>query len=214
MATAAAPETIHDELAPEPLDEGLNPACDGQNDGRTVTLEQYLNTSYSPDCDFIDGRLEERNLGEIEHARLQRTLLLLLAAKMTEWQIEPLQELRLQVKPNRFRIPDIMVVPAGMPIHRWVREAPLLCIEILSPADRFSRLHEKVRDYLTLGVQDIWAFDPETAEAYRCDANGFHKVLEPELTLAGTAVRLQLADIFPQNPAPASGAVAPAISQP
>jgi len=30
----------------------------------TISLEEYLSTSYSPDCDFVDGQIEERNVGE------------------------------------------------------------------------------------------------------------------------------------------------------
>ena len=36
-----------------------------------MTMEQYLRTSYSPDVDFVDGEIEERNVGESEHAELQ-----------------------------------------------------------------------------------------------------------------------------------------------
>ncbi len=37
-----------------------------------VSLEEYLNTSYRPDVEYIDGELQERNVGEIEHARMIR----------------------------------------------------------------------------------------------------------------------------------------------
>ena len=29
-----------------------------------LSIEDYLHTSYSPDCDYVDGELQERNLGE------------------------------------------------------------------------------------------------------------------------------------------------------
>ena len=196
MATVPLPELVQDELTPEQFDDGVNSACDGQNDGRLVTLERYLHTSYSPDCDFVDGALEERKLGEIEHVRLQRRLLLLFAAQMDRWNIEPLKDLRLQITPTRFRVPDLLILRADQAIDRFVREAPLLCIEILSPEDTFQRLHARVRDYLALGVPNIWAFDPETAEAFLCDADGFHKVHAQELAIAGTPVRVKLADVF------------------
>ena len=32
-----------------------------------VSLEEYLRTHYEPDCDYVDGELEERNTGELEH---------------------------------------------------------------------------------------------------------------------------------------------------
>jgi len=31
-----------------------------------VSLEEYLSTSYDPDCDYVDGAVLERNVGEIE----------------------------------------------------------------------------------------------------------------------------------------------------
>ena len=36
-----------------------------------VSLHEYLQTAYHPDCDFVDGHIEDRNLGERAHARLQ-----------------------------------------------------------------------------------------------------------------------------------------------
>ena len=29
-----------------------------------VSLQEYLETSYRPDCDYLDGELLERNVGE------------------------------------------------------------------------------------------------------------------------------------------------------
>jgi hypothetical protein len=39
-----------------------------------VPLREYLNTSYRPDCDYLEGELLERNVGEWDHARLQGLL--------------------------------------------------------------------------------------------------------------------------------------------
>ena len=36
-----------------------------------ISVAEYLNTSYRPDCDYVNGEVRERNLGEMEHARLQ-----------------------------------------------------------------------------------------------------------------------------------------------
>ena len=40
-----------------------------------VSLEDYLRTSYDPDCEYVDGRLLERNMGEPDHAGLQGLLI-------------------------------------------------------------------------------------------------------------------------------------------
>ena len=39
-----------------------------------VSLDEYLNTSYRPDCDFLEGEILERNVGEWDHSRLQALL--------------------------------------------------------------------------------------------------------------------------------------------
>ena len=39
-----------------------------------IPLSEYLATSYRPDRDYVDGELQERNLGEREHALLQLIL--------------------------------------------------------------------------------------------------------------------------------------------
>ena len=38
-----------------------------------IPIEEYLRTTYHPDRDYVDGEIQERNLGEREHARLQTT---------------------------------------------------------------------------------------------------------------------------------------------
>ena len=39
-----------------------------------IPVREYLNTSYRPDCDFLDGELKERNGGEQPHASIQAIL--------------------------------------------------------------------------------------------------------------------------------------------
>ncbi len=36
-----------------------------------ISVREYLGSSYEPDCDYIDGHLEQRNLGEFDHGRIQ-----------------------------------------------------------------------------------------------------------------------------------------------
>ena len=35
-----------------------------------ISVEDYLASCYEPDCDFVDGHVEERNVGEWDHSRL------------------------------------------------------------------------------------------------------------------------------------------------
>ncbi len=36
-----------------------------------IPVSEYLSTIYDPDCDYVDGEIQERNLGEQDHSDLQ-----------------------------------------------------------------------------------------------------------------------------------------------
>ncbi len=166
---------------------------------RLVPVEEYLRTSYRPDCDYVDGRIEERSLGEFEHGRVQYSLLKLLGARDADWQITLVPECRMQVSTHRFRVPDVMVLRREQKVSRIVREAPLVCIEVLSPEDMWdtwAKMRSRLNDYLAIGVEHVWCFDPEAREARLYTADGFELVREAELTVAGTAIRLNVGEVF------------------
>jgi Uma2 family endonuclease len=77
-----------------------------------------------------------------------------------------------------------------------IREAPLLCIEVLSPDDTWAQLRERLDEYVAMGVEHVWCFEPIAREVRRYTATGFVKVTDPEMTIPGTAVRLNLAEVF------------------
>ena len=159
-----------------------------------MSVEEYLRTMFHPDREYVDGVAEERLVGEWDHGRLQLWLGSLLLAKQAEWKIQVVTECRLQIRANRFRIPDLMVVPGGLTVERYPSTAPLLCIEVLSPEDTWRRLQAVVNDYCAMGVRSVWALDPETRVAYYCDLDGFHKT--EELAVAGTEIQFTAAEVF------------------
>ncbi len=157
-----------------------------------VPLEEYLRTAYDPDMDYVDGHLEERNLGDFDHADLQSALLTVLRQNSREWNVYALAECRLQVKPDRFRVPDIMVIARGEKPDRIVREAPLLCIEVLSPDDTIRRILFRVDDYAEMGVKNIWVIDPGTGRVFTA-VNGERRWTEERvLRVAGTDIHVDL----------------------
>jgi len=161
-----------------------------------VSVEEYLKTVYEPECELVNGYVEERNLGEVEHGEIQGFLVQFFRNHASEWNIRCLPETRMQVTANNFRVPDVMVLRTDQKAYRIVREAPLICMEVLSPEDTMSRMQQKVRDYVEFGVQNIWLFDPESRMAYRCDLNGFKKVEEEILTVPDTPISIPLAEVF------------------
>lgn len=161
-----------------------------------VPVEEYLRTSYEPDVDYVDGYLEDRHVGETDHADLQTELATLLRVQAKAWGIYAFVELRVQVMAKRYRVPDICVMPRTWKRTPIVREAPLLCIEVLSPEDRFSRTQVKCRDYLAMGVPEVWIFDPEERTVSVVTEEKTTERREGTLRLAGTDVAIDLAALF------------------
>jgi len=141
-------------------------------------VAEYLSTSYSPDCDYVDGVLVERNVGEKDHSRAQGLLVGYLVNRRKEWKIHVFPEQRVQIKPSRFRVPDVCVVAGAEPDEQILTTPPLVCVEILSPDDRWSRMQEKIDDYLSFGVRHVWVIDPRSRKAYAFTPAGMHEVSE------------------------------------
>jgi hypothetical protein len=51
---------------------------------RLWTVDEYLRASWSPDRELVDGRIEERNLGEVEHSIIQAYLTCLFFSKRAD----------------------------------------------------------------------------------------------------------------------------------
>ncbi len=163
---------------------------------QAMSVEEYLRTVFEPDMDYVDGVLEERNLGEWEHGDLQTELAHLFRTMLPEWRCRAAVECRLQVAPVRYRIPDIMVLHPGQPAARIIRQAPLICVEVLSPEDRWRRLEVKFMDYIRMGVQNVWVIDPASREAFRLSGTDRKLVEDHILTVPGTAIHVDLNQVF------------------
>jgi Uma2 family endonuclease len=161
-----------------------------------IPVEEYLRTVYRPDCDYVDGEVLERNMGEKPHARLQGFFFSFFRQREDEWNIEVLPEQRLQINPRRYRIPDVMVVALPNFEERIVRTAPLLCIEILSSEDRLRNVEERLRDYADLGVRSMWVIDPWRGTASAAGSDAVLHEVRDRLTVQGTAISIGVAEIF------------------
>lgn len=161
-----------------------------------VSVREYLATSYRPDCDYVDGRIEERNVGAYEHGYLQTLLAHLFMNHQDDWGVRPLTDVRMQVSRTHFRVPDLMVLRRGAPRERIVTHPPLLVIEILSPEDRLGRFQDRIDDCLGFGVENIWIIDPERRTARRATRAGIHTVENNELTVPDTPIRVFFSELF------------------
>ena len=159
-----------------------------------IALSAYLETTYHPDREFVDGELQERNVGKTDHARVQALLAAWFVAHEAEWDVLVTTEQRVRVAAGRVRIPDVTLVRPGA-LNEDVLSAPPLCmIEILSPEDTYSRTWEKAQDYRKMGVENIWLIDPGTRSGQASTADGWLETMNFEIP--GTPVHLSLVDLF------------------
>jgi Uma2 family endonuclease len=164
----------------------------------TITLlDYYLHETWGPDREYVNGEILERNMGEKDHAAWQIALM----AALREWRqpanIRIYPELRLQTTPTTLRIPDVMAIERNAPDEQIITHPPLLCVEILSPEDRFSRMEDKIAEYFRLGVRAVWVVEPRKQTAYQCEGAPFSQWrITSELTIPGTPVRIELAALI------------------
>jgi Uma2 family endonuclease len=93
--------------------------------GTLVPLSEYLSTTYRPDRDFLEGELLERNMGEQPHSRIQLFFGYIFRLNRDAWKVRALPEQRVQVRPERFRIPDISVIRFADPADLILRKPSL-----------------------------------------------------------------------------------------
>jgi Uma2 family endonuclease len=161
-----------------------------------ISVDEYLKTSYRPDCDYVDGEVLERNLGEYDHSRPQGLIYVFLFLREKEWSIRVVPEQRVQVTPRRFRISDVCVLRRDAPHEQIISAPPLICIEILSKDDTFKSVTERLDDYLAMGVPNIWVIDPNKRRGYIYTSDGIIEAKDAVLRAAHSEIAVPLESIF------------------
>jgi Uma2 family endonuclease len=160
-----------------------------------VSVEEYLNTSYDPDCDFVDGELVERNVGEFDHASLQTQIVIYLNRyRKAGW--FGIVEQRVQVARTRFRVPDVCVMRIEKPMPQIFRTPPVIAVEILSPEDRLSTMQKRIDDYLNFGIPNVWVIDPQERRAFIYTREGSVESTDLILRARDCEIVLDLNEVF------------------
>jgi Uma2 family endonuclease len=163
---------------------------------RFIPVEEYLSTGYEPDCEYEDGVVVERNLGEFEHSFLQAILVTIFTNNMETWEVFGLPEQRVQISPSHFLVPDLCVLRIGSLFEAVLTHPPLIAIEIMSPEDTIRRAAKKVAEYLQFGIEHVWVIDPHARVAYRGTSAGLDLVPGGELVVPGTPILVRVSELF------------------
>ncbi len=161
-----------------------------------VSVEEYLSSSYSPDREYVDGRIVERNLGEKTHSSIQRNLLGWFWDRRKVLAVQAFPEQRVQVSSTRFRIPDVTVVKTSQIQGEIFTAPPHLCIEILSKDDTMVYMQEKIDDYLRFGVPYIWIINPRLRKGYVATAAGMVEAESGVLATSDPELRVAVSELF------------------
>jgi Uma2 family endonuclease len=126
-----------------------------------VPVEEYLRSSFEPDAEYVDGQIEERAVGENDHSAWQKAICFWFELHAKKGQIRVRPELRVQVAPMCFLVPDVTLLDRNRSIEPIVTHPPVAVFEILSPADTLKRVMAKCGRYERMGIQTILVIDPD-----------------------------------------------------
>jgi len=158
-----------------------------------MEVEEYLHTSFRPDCDFIDGNVLERNVGLKRHSWA--------LGQIGIWfrscpGLCSLISLRLRVAPSRVRVADVVVVELPLPEEEVFTSPPWLCVEIMSPDDTMSSMQDRLDDYLRFVVPNLWVVDPWKHRGWNVTSDGWAVASDGVMRTADGRVAMPLADVL------------------
>ena len=164
-----------------------------------VSVEEYLASTFHPDCDYVDGHVLERNVGRKRHSHTQGYAYAWFWTRRVALGLEPHVEQRIEVAPGRYRVPDLLLVRMPVPDEEVFTAPPYLCLEVMSPDDTMSSLQDRLDDYLAFGVPNVWVIDPWKGRAWTVDGIGWRRVHDGMLRTLDGEIRLPLVEILPTN---------------
>jgi Uma2 family endonuclease len=161
--------------------------------GTLISVEEYLNTAYDPDVEYVDGVLVERNVGDWIHSLVQRNLIVALSVKYPDLYAIP--ELRSKTSETRYRLPDVCVL-FHAPRTKYLLDVAFAVIEILSEDDRMTSVIEKLQEYERKGIPNIWIIDPRLQKMLVYSVGNLSEVQGDVLATRDGRLELTRAEIF------------------
>lgn len=161
-----------------------------------MTAEEYLRSSYSPDAEYLDGQVVEREstMGENEHSAWQKALVVWFEMQAARAGIRVRPELRVQVDAYSFLIPDVTLLDRSRPAEPIATYPPVAVFEVLSPDDSVARTMKKGERYEKMGIRTILILDP-AGPAYRFREGKLEPLTERAFTIEASEARFDLDEI-------------------
>ena len=160
--------------------------------------------------ELLNGELVEMTPPGGEHgliqARLPHRLLTLVEERGFDVLVGGEVGVVLARNPDRVRAPDVFLItrdrlPEGRMPSGYLEVVPDLIVEIISPGDSASDVHDKIQEWLAAGARLVWAVYPGSRSVVVHRGTGEARVYRDTDTLDGDSIlsgfALPVAGIFP-----------------
>jgi Uma2 family endonuclease len=160
-----------------------------------IPVDEYLNTSYHPDVEYVDGVVVERNVGDDLHSLVQRNLAVAFTVKYAD--VLALPELRSKTGETRYRIPDVCAL-LPPPRTNELLDAAFLPIAILSEDDPMSLMIERLDEFEKKGLPNIRVIDPRLRTMSIYSEGALQEIRGDVIATGNPRLELTRAEIFKQ----------------
>ena len=134
---------------------------------KLLTYEEWLKLPEAEGIEeVVNGEIRKMPPNKILHADTVENLADLLKASVDRNKIQVRVStfgLVISRDPLTTRVPDIAVFVRSQVVEQdgYIHSAPELIVEVLSPANTRAERAEKLQDYESLGVPEVWVVSPE-----------------------------------------------------
>jgi len=158
------------------------------------SVADYLRMNDKPAFEYRDGELTQKHMPTRKHSLLQHRISELIMRLFAQY--ESLGGMHVRLRADRYLIPDVAVQPRSHIQDPYPTEPIPLCVEILSPDDRFGEVVTKCEEYHEWGVPMTWIVDPESRVAWEYAKGGRVHEIPAEGSITASDIVIPVASIF------------------
>lgn len=143
-----------------------------------LTFEEFEQLPDEPGKqELLNGELIALPPANDRHMRIAQRLLLYLLARLDGGPLAARMETGYRLGGATWVVPDVSVPHPGQSTAQYLEGAPLLAVEIISPANRALNVERKLRLYFEHGAMEVWVIYPESGIVEVHDARGSLKLV-------------------------------------
>ncbi|MBA4179014.1 MAG: Uma2 family endonuclease [Anaerolinea sp.] len=153
--------------------------------------EAALLAKDGPSYELVDGELRERNVS-FQSSRIAGFVMTVLGSHVRANRLGSVTDSELGIRifddPMTTRKADVAFISAARAPRGdqgFLRVAPDLVVEVVSPGDKASEVRAKVDEWLHAGVRLVWVVYPEAREVHVYPAEGRASILSGDDQLTG-----------------------------